>query len=949
MRPARALALLLALAAVLRAAEAPAWPGGTAGDPAGGVRVEHRGAQIAVPAEEAALADGPAALARLLQRHPDPGGDATLRRGLLAGWSLRAGDRILGLDGTLRRAPVPAAPEGTALRAAVADASTLAAATIDPALGPAAADGVRRAIARCARPDGELERGLFASTWAEGLIGAEARTALADALRAAAAPRLQERWEGDGASLERHDDAWGRSVWIWRSPGRLAYAMPAPPRAHRPQAPLRLAVELPPDADPWRDAARARRAELRLGARTVAAWDGAAVAADAQAWRLANGPPGADEPDGWPAPAIALASADGRLDSLLIGAHRIAAPADGGADAQAFLDRAAALRDPVELAAIGDHIFRYAYDSPDPTVPRLLGEEGRYADIHQTAAATLATAMDGCFRGDCDDLAEVYTEILARQGRLAHVLDLGDHAAAGFLERDGDGWAMRVLHSGPLRSWHGGSGAEAVMAAYAGLMRAGAAPRTAAAVGVLLRFAGEATRSPWRLSWRIFAEPDYAATMIAVQRDWHYRAYGHAQEAMIDLMRSGDEDPANLLELVGLCRRQREWLPARLHLETLMRQPGQDTLANRTDWLRYCCRDGDEPPPPGALVQAARFLPERMRADPAGAVSAAVRIALALPAGPDRDGLIEAWIAPWAQERESAVREFIERRFDALAWSDDRAFAAWRAGASLLAGQRLQRWRAGGSRIGTADWRWLDWWYGRACALPQRGLGNPLWLVLPAGYWMQVRLGDAGADRMVSAARPPAAWNGGAPRHDGLLAIARTASWLRISPPWWEQRIAAHAARAAGPERDADLRAAVARLDEAMAALPGLGLAEAVGEAAAIRARLLAALALDDAGLYESALNAIAARRDRELDEASAGILGVWGGALSPGRFALALQRWHAVVGVRAYALEVAWAAWHAGHRAAAVAAADAAEALMPGDPAVAAEAGRMRARCAPR
>ena len=44
-------------------------------------------------------------------------------------------------------------------------------------------------------------------------------------------------------------------------------------------------------------------------------------------------------------------------------------------------------------------------------------------------------------------------------------------------------------------------------------------------LGLLLRFSGENTRSSWRLSYRIFAEKEYADAMIAVQKDWHYQTY----------------------------------------------------------------------------------------------------------------------------------------------------------------------------------------------------------------------------------------------------------------------------------------------------------------------------------------------------------------------------------------------------------------------------------------
>ena len=38
-------------------------------------------------------------------------------------------------------------------------------------------------------------------------------------------------------------------------------------------------------------------------------------------------------------------------------------------------------------------------------------------------------------RGDCDDLSELYQEIAARQGRMAHMIGLPAHAALAWSEQ----------------------------------------------------------------------------------------------------------------------------------------------------------------------------------------------------------------------------------------------------------------------------------------------------------------------------------------------------------------------------------------------------------------------------------------------------------------------------------------------------------------------------------
>jgi hypothetical protein len=594
---------------------------------------------------------------------------------------------------------------------------------------------------------------------------------------------------------------------------------------------------------------------------------------------------------------------------------------------------------------VGDFIFSYTYDSPDPTVPRLIGEEGRYADIHQTTAATLATALDGRFRGDCDDLAEVYTTILARQGRLAHVLNLGNHAAAGFLERDGQGWTMHVLHSGPAMGWTADQPGDAVLAAYTALANQAAMPSSADSIGVLLRFAGESTRSPWRLSWRIFAEPAYAATMIAVQRDWHFRTYHHGIAAMQRLLDAGDRDPANFSELSGLHRRMQDWEPALAWHRRLMELHDGGTQLERLSEISLLT-GANKPAEAASAAQtlAERTLPGLHEHDPIAAVRLAADIVQRVHDPIARRAMTTRWIAPWIEATEPEIRSWIEGRYATAVWAADPKMRAWFAGATLVADQRLEQWRADGSRAGTAEWRWLDWWYGRVCALPGGTHVNPLWLVLGAGDWLQERLGAAAVDRLVAGVRPPVTWGNLVLRFDGFTATPRTASWLRISVPWWEQRVAAAARLPAGDGRVTAVRAALAGLDEALPLLPALELAEAGSEGIAIRSHLIAAFAIDDPGLLEDTLNAIAARHERELDEASATILGRWGGALPAERFAAVLARWHAVVGVQAFALEIAWSALQAGHpEAARIAAADAAQ--RSADPAVADEAARIAER----
>ena len=179
-----------------------------------------------------------------------------------------------------------------------------------------------------------------------------------------------------------------------------------------------------------------------------------------------------------------------------------------------------------------------------PGHPELRGE------IHQTTAQTLDNAVGGICRGDCDDLAELYQAITIEQGKLTHVIELPQHAAAAYAEEVDDGYRVTVLQTGPTLSFTAPTIQEALQKAYQSFdAREVFDPN---AVGILLRFSGENTRGPWRLSHRIFTDPAYAETMIEVQRHWHYNTYLQAIKIMEKMIEDGDHDTANYRELAGL-------------------------------------------------------------------------------------------------------------------------------------------------------------------------------------------------------------------------------------------------------------------------------------------------------------------------------------------------------------------------------------------------------------
>ncbi|MFW5845997.1 MAG: hypothetical protein ACOCXJ_07205, partial [Planctomycetota bacterium] len=251
-------------------------------------------------------------------------------------------------------------------------------------------------------------------------------------------------------------------------------------------------------------------------------------------------------------PHIVLSHANGDVRALLTAHGRLDALQDPSAEAvELFLTQAAeVLPDAGHLDLIGQYLLRYVYDSPDPTMPFVPGTRTISSDIHQTAVQTLLTSVGGVCRGDCDDLSELYHNILERQGKLPHVVSLPAHAACAWAVEEDDGWHVFVLQTGRALEFIDERLPDALVAAYRFFGPEDTIDPNG--LGLLLRFSGENTRSSWRLSWRIFAEPDYAETMIDVQRDWHFQTYARAIDKMQRLIEDGDHDNANYRELAGL-------------------------------------------------------------------------------------------------------------------------------------------------------------------------------------------------------------------------------------------------------------------------------------------------------------------------------------------------------------------------------------------------------------
>jgi hypothetical protein len=363
------------------------------------------------------------------------------------------------------------------------------------------------------------------------------------------------------ATLSEMRDAFGRGGWVLTTPTRVAYAIPhkephflSSGARTKNSYGLDLVVDLPAKSDPYADADKATGARLYdKKKRLLAAWDGHAFVADEKVWRdaIPDSRMGHVAENLMP-PHLVLTSFNGDPRRLVVPEGSVIPPKDGTpSEATRFLgDAAKMLPDAAHVDLVGEYFYCYVYDSPDPRFPFLIGSKQLSGEIHQTAAQTVASVAGGVMRGDCDDIAELYESICTKQGHHGHCALLPGHTAFVYAEKKSEAWRVTLLQTGPPLQFSAKELPDALRSLYTSFDQTAAFDPDG--LGILLRFSGENTRGPWRLSWRIFADPDYSKTMVEVQRDWQYQTYERGISTMKKMIEAGDKDPANYRELAGL-------------------------------------------------------------------------------------------------------------------------------------------------------------------------------------------------------------------------------------------------------------------------------------------------------------------------------------------------------------------------------------------------------------
>ena len=743
------------------------------------------------------------------------------------------------------------------------------------------------------------------------------------------------RYTSHDSTFELVEDAYGARVWTLATPRRVGYSLIAEAPAYYTNGKsTRLVVHLPIGADPLRDAARYQSAELYAGANRLAAWDpGHGLTADDATWRSAfptkgEGVEWAALPDALP-PHVLVTAPNGDVFALAT-RFGVVHPAHGGSEspeeAEAFYAEAArALPDAAHLDLIGEYLLIYAFDSPDPRNPALLGTRMVSGDIHQTAEQTLATTTGGLMRGDCDDLSELDQEIAERQGRNAQMIGLPAHAALAWAEKQPDGsWLTYILQTGQPLAFPGATLPDSLELTYKSFGSSELFDRTK--LEILLRFSGENTRSSWYLSWRIFADPDYARTMIDVQRDWHFQTYQRAIVKMTDLVAAGDQDPANYTELAGLYHYTGQYqLAADALSEAIARtDPGQTRVSMEIDRV-VALASADKKDDARALARELREHEIPELEDKMGLRLAEAKLSLADAVVVENCDLALALdilandVTPETSDAiDTLVQTLKKKNIDMESWrlqtEPVRDRLRWYVSSSiaLLFATREGELADSAARavLTGTSLRWVK-------ELGFRELDpaeSPL-----SRYAVLGRLLEATSDpnqvlaRIEAAPLPADPKIDHAQRSDGPEQLARDFSFIRISPAFWSSELAALFAKekkALDPARVVDLarRAAQAR-DEA----DSLGLDHRSFEQELREIRLVTALVSGDEPKLRAELRDIKQENDRRIRMNAASWIATVARFQTVPRFARIVEIWREEVDYKPMWFWIAWNAALAG------------------------------------
>lgn len=904
------------------------------------------------------------ALAALLQLAPaaQQAGAKGLRlaEGPLTGLHLRSDELVVLPDGVLTKAePSTAdrAPEVAAIKRMVGD--------LQEALPKLGIDGPgRRALGdvlaklSSSEDGGEIDdaspafvRRVVRSGWLRQFFPTvDVDDRIEQAVRTAERPLAVRAWKGPGGELAEVRDAFGHGGWMLRTPSRSAWLTDhATPIYFGGMPPMVSVVEIAPGKDPL-----LAPADALLGARLwrqvdgdfepLASWKpGSAVVCPDAAWdRAVPRRNRAPNVAGWLPPHILVTTLQGDVLALATTTGSVIPPRDATpAEGERFLAEAArALPDAAHLDLIGQHLLRYVYDSPDPRWPTLIGTKKDKGDIHQTALQTLATAAGGMIRGDCDDAAELYQTIAERQGRTAHVISLPSHAACAWAEKRADAWHVFLLQTGPALEFIDADPAKGLQNALAKTYKHfdDSDAFDPNGLGLLLRFSNENTRGSWRLSYRIFEDPEYARIMIDVQRDWHFSTYQRGiviMQKMVSSETAEAKETANYRELSGLYSFTGQYAKAaEAHQKAIELTQGDalSSLYMNVELVGHLFAAGQNQRAREVAIDLLDHqIPAQRQALGQSLMQVGAQLAGVLTEHNARDLALRA-LRPALLMLNDRITESLGRKaartakpaadsnpvaglqllgdwlegpeFDENLWDNHPALQQFRRLSALLAGSATAALEGStpADRIGDADLqlavRFAQVWLDRVAFRDVDEPGEALIRYATAGGVYATLLGEQQFGALVDAAAKPASLESApARRVGGIAQVAMDAGWVRISPAYWTMKLMKLFDRDR-EDFDPVLASKLAkRAVEAEAAIDGTPLEHPRLAHQAHLARVIGALIDRDEKTLRACLRTVAERNDKDLRDDTAQWIGDCARRLPLDWFATVMTCWHQEVG----------------------------------------------------
>ncbi|MBI5849794.1 MAG: hypothetical protein HZB39_01945, partial [Planctomycetes bacterium] len=482
-------------------------------------------------------------------------------------------DSVVTVDHSFARTRDDAAADRRlALRTALDDA--LAAARRAPSALDDGAHGAFCALLdRAAAPDGEAGEDLQPSSARRMLRHGAARLALGNdasvpalerAVRDATTPIPDETWRDGTLRIDRGVDLFGAESIALRDVRSSRLAVRAPRAAYAGTGitfPTDgwLVVDVAAGIDPLEDFDHeaVRGAHLFEDGVLIAHWTpGTGATFDRTIWRRAVN---VDElvrtarvPHDFLPPHVAIQNVHGDLLALVTRHGVLTPPASTSqAEIARFLDEAAQqVKDTAHIDLLARWFVEYARDGADAGRPWLPGTAAWQGDHGASVSRLLATASGGVARGDCEDLAGLVLELLARQDKTGEELGLPAHSAAVWTEVTGATAVANVVQSGLPRSFAADDVEHAIgLAATALDPWVVFDPR---AVRVLRRSGDLRLAREVRIDAHAFASPARARLERQVLDDLDQGLLGVAAEFLgNEILRAEDDSEPGLLRRLG--------------------------------------------------------------------------------------------------------------------------------------------------------------------------------------------------------------------------------------------------------------------------------------------------------------------------------------------------------------------------------------------------------------